>query len=111
MKILAIVASTALATLLVMAVPTKALPPMGLSAPPPQVQENVHYRRSLRPWHEAVEDRYCRRRAQHICDRTYREHPDESHTRYLQRNYCTTDLYEECVLARQIGNLGRYSVH
>ncbi len=111
MKILTLSASMAITALLVMAVPTQALPPVGLSAVAPAATENIHYRRSLRPWHEAVEDRYCRRRAKHICNRNYRQEPDESHTRYLQRNYCTTDLYEECVLSRQIGNMGGYSVH
>ncbi|MCP5083624.1 MAG: hypothetical protein GY948_18205 [Alphaproteobacteria bacterium] len=111
MKILTLSASMAISALLVMAVPTQALPPVGLSTVAPAAHEDIHYRRSLRPWHEAVEDRYCRRRARHICNRNYRQRPKESHTRYLQRNYCTTDLYEECVLARQIGNYGRYSAH
>ena len=84
---------------------------IGLSDVAPTVHENVHYRRSLRPWHEAVEDRYCRRRARHICNRTYRSHPDETRTHILQRSYCTTDLYKECVLARQIGIRGYYSVY
>ncbi len=111
MKILTLSASMAFGALLTLAVPVNALPPVGLATDAPAALENVHYRRSLRPWHEAVEDRYCRRRAQHICERSYRQEPDESHTRYLQRNYCTTDLYEECVLSRQIGNMGGYSVH
>ncbi len=110
MKSLVLSGSIALAALLTTALPAAALPPIGLSSPAQALHQNVHYR-SLRPWHETTEDRYCRRRAERICNRVYRSEPDESHTRYLQRNYCTTDVYEECALSRQIGNLGSYSRH
>ncbi len=110
MKSLVLSGSIALAALVLTALPAAALPPVGLSSPAQAVHQNVHYR-TLRPWYKTNEDHYCRRRAERICNHAYRSEPDESHTRYLQRNYCTTDVYEECALSRQIGNLGSYSRH
>ena len=107
MKFLTLSAAAALSALLATGAPTQALPPVGLAPVAPAVHQIIHYR-SLRPWSVQVEDRYCRRKARHICHKVYRQRPDESHTRYLQRNYCASDLYERCVLSRQIGSAGHY---
>lgn len=110
MKSLATLATLALGAVAVLALPAQALPPVGLSGVAQTDVHTIHYR-SLRPWRKAVKDRHCKRRARHICKHAYRPHPDESRTRFLQRTYCTADLYEECVLARQIGSYGSYSRH
>ena len=110
MKILTLSAAAALSALLVTALPTQALPPMGMAPIAPAAHQNVHYP-SLRPWTEQVEDHYCRRKAKRICHKAYREHADESHTHYLQRNYCASNLYERCVLSRQIGSSRYYYRH
>lgn len=110
MKFLPVSATLALGALAVLALPAKAFPPVWMSGGVQVAHQPIHYR-SLRPWHKAMKDRYCKRRARHICKHAYRPQPDESRIRSLQRTYCTSDLYEECVLSRQIGSLGSHYRH
>ncbi|MEM8686865.1 MAG: hypothetical protein AAGF81_06035 [Pseudomonadota bacterium] len=113
MKFLTFSAAAALAGLVMTALPSQALPPVGLSETAPAAHHAIHYRpyKKLRPWTEQVEDRYCRRRSERICHKVYPQRERESHTHYLQRNYCASLLYDECTLSRQIGSLGSYSRH
>lgn len=114
MKFLTLSAAAAVSVLVATAVPAQSLPPVGLSeAAAPATHQTVHYRsyKHLRPWTEQVEDRYCRRRSERICHKVYPQRQGESHTHYLQRNYCASKLYDECTLSRQIGSLGSYYAH
>ncbi|MEM1201347.1 MAG: hypothetical protein AAGI06_18750 [Pseudomonadota bacterium] len=113
MKFLTFSAAAALTGLLMTVAPSQALPPVGLSVEAPAAHQTVHYRayKKLRPWTEQVEDRYCRRRSERICHKVYPQSKGESHTHYLQRNYCASKLYNECTLSRQIGSLGSYYRH
>ena len=113
MKLFTLSAAAALTALVATGQPAQSLPPVGLSEAAPAAHQTVHYRsyKRLRPWSEQVEDRYCRRRSEHICHKTYPQREGESHTHYLQRNYCASTLYEECTLSRQIGSLGSYYAH
>lgn len=110
MKFLTLSAAAALSALLVTALPSQALPPVGLNAPAPLLHQQVHYP-VLRPWTEQTEDHYCRRKAERVCHRVYPEDPHESHTHYLQRNYCASNLYEKCSRARELGASSFYSRH